>query len=149
MNADFAQQAIFLAQQLDCSENYLASILHQVTTENPNIGPVSCMELTVANYHQRRRDLVDSLRFLLDATVAASLGDVPENYQRIARFVETEILPGTRTSTSIATLSRGIFKEIEDLDVEIGKADTARKNAGSNTVPPNSQGEHCSAFVYS
>ncbi|KAF8121264.1 hypothetical protein EV363DRAFT_1406393 [Boletus edulis] len=30
VNADFAQQAIFLAQQLKCSEKYIASILHTI-----------------------------------------------------------------------------------------------------------------------
>ncbi|KAF9556462.1 hypothetical protein CPC08DRAFT_641486 [Agrocybe pediades] len=146
VNADFSRQAVFLAQQLDCSENYVASILHQVTTENPNVGPVSCMELTVATYHQRRRDLVDSLRFLLDATGAAKSGDAPDNYERIARFVKAELLPGRQSGAAKMPLAKIVFKEIEQLDVVIGKADVARKNAGSNTAPPTGQGNPALGF---
>ncbi|KAG6379968.1 hypothetical protein JVT61DRAFT_10536 [Boletus reticuloceps] len=39
VNADFAQQAIFLAQQLKCSEKYIASILHAIMAVNPQHGP--------------------------------------------------------------------------------------------------------------
>ena len=38
-------------------------------------------------------------------------------------------------------MARKVFKEIEQLDDLIGKADAARKNAGSNTVVPSGQGE--------
>jgi nuclear pore complex protein Nup205 len=107
---------------------------------NPNIGPVNLLELTVATYHQRRRDLVDCLRFLLDATEAAEVPDAALIYKRIAKFVRTELLPGTRTPSGEVTLAQKVFKEIERLDMDIGKADVARKNAGSNTVAPTGQG---------
>ncbi|CAA7262620.1 unnamed protein product [Cyclocybe aegerita] len=140
VNADFSRQAVFLSQQLDCSEKYVAEILHHVMSENPNIGPVACMEMTVATFHQRRRYLVDCLRFLLEATEAADLPDALPNYKRIARFVQVELLPGMRAPAGDATLASKVFKEIEQLDVILGKADAARKNAGSNTVPPTGQG---------
>ncbi|KAJ3509906.1 hypothetical protein NLJ89_g4967 [Agrocybe chaxingu] len=140
VNADFSRQAVFLSQQLDCSEKYLAEILHHVMSENPNIGPVACMEMTVATFHQRRRYLVDCLRFLLEATEAADLPDASPNYKRIARFVRVELLPGTRAPAGDTTLASKVFKEIEQLDAILGKADAARKNAGSNTVPPTGQG---------
>ena len=38
-------------------------------------------------------------------------------------------------------MTHNMFKEIEQLDVLIEKADTARKNTGSNTVMPSGQGE--------
>ncbi|PPQ70405.1 hypothetical protein CVT25_000888 [Psilocybe cyanescens] len=138
INVEFARQAIFLAQQLDCSEKYIASILHYVTSQNPNIGAVTCMELTVANYHQRRRELVDSLRFLLEATEAAEGPDAPVTYRRIASYVR-DLLPGTKTGTTQVSMGMKIFKEIENLDAVIGNADAARKNAGSNTVAPTGQ----------
>ncbi|KAH9477078.1 Nuclear pore complex protein Nup205 [Psilocybe cubensis] len=138
INAEFARQAIFLSQQLDCSEKYIASILHHVTSQNPNIGAVNCMELTIANYHQRRRELVDSLRFLLEATEAAELPDAPVTYKRIASYVR-DLLPGQKSGTTQVSMGMKIFKEIELLDGIIEKADLARKNAGSNTVAPNGQ----------
>jgi nuclear pore complex protein Nup205 len=62
---------------------------------------------------------------------------MPSAYTRIAKFVKSELLLGTRD----ATLASKLFKEVEQLDVEIAKADAARKNAGSNTVIPTGQGE--------
>lgn len=140
VNMDFARQSIFLSQQLDCSEKYVAGVLHHVMSDNPNIGPVQCMELTAASFHQRRRDLVDCLRFLLEATEASELPDAPIVYRRLGTFVKSELL-NPRSGVSESTMARKVFKEIEQLDVLIGKADAARKNAGSNTVVPSGQGE--------
>ncbi len=140
INGDFARQAIFLSQHLDRSEKYIAGILHDVMTGNPNITPVSCIEMTIANYHQRRRDLVDSLKFLLEATEVAETPDASPTYKRLAKFVRTQLLPGTRTAAGEVTLPCKVFKEIEMLDAVIEKADVARKNAGSNTVAPTGQG---------
>ena len=140
VNTDFARQAIFLSQQLDCSEKYVAGVLRHVMSDNPNIGPVQCMELTAATFHQRRRDLVDCLRFLLEATEASELPDAPIVYRRLGTFVKAELL-GPRSGVSEPTMARKVFNEIEQLDVLIGKADAARKNAGSNTVVPSGQGE--------
>ena len=142
VNADFARQAIFLSQQLDCSEKYVAGVLHHVMSNNPNIGPVQYMELTVATFHQQRRDLVDSLRFLLEATEASELPDASIIYRRLGTFVKGELLLGSRSGVSESTMTRKVFKEVEQLDVLIGKADAARKNAGSNTVVPSGQGEY-------
>lgn len=110
VNGDFARQAIFLAQQLNCSEKYVAEVLHHVAIENPNISAVNSMELGLATFHQRRRHLVDSLRFLLEATEAAELPDAPVTYKRIARFVKGEVLvPAGEDS-----LASKIFKDLGD-----------------------------------
>ena len=143
VNTDFARQTIFLAQQLECSENYIAGILYQIMTENPNIDPVNCMERAVSTFHKRRQYLVDSLRFLLNATEAAELPEAPQNYKRLANFVLMELLPGSREAAAEVTFAQKVFKGIEKLDVDIGKAEMAKKNAGSNTVvPPVGQGEY-------
>ena len=104
-------------------------------------GPVQCMELMAATFHQRRRDLVDCLCFLLKATEASELPDAPIVYWLLGTFVKAELLLGPRLGVSEPTMARKVFKEIEQLDVLIGKADAARKNAGSNTVVPSGQGE--------
>jgi nuclear pore complex protein Nup205 len=99
------------------------------------------MELTIEAFHQQRRDLVDSLRFLLEATEASELSDASIVYRRLGTFVKGDLLFGPRSGVSEPTMTRKVFKEIEQLDVLIGKADAARKNAGSNTVVPSGQGE--------
>jgi nuclear pore complex protein Nup205 len=143
VNRDFARQTIFLAQQLECSEIYIAGILYQIMSENPNIDPVNCMEKTVSTFHKRRQYLLDSLRYLLDATEAAESSEAPQSYQILAEFVLTELIPGLRGGAMEVNLAQNVFKEIEKLDVDIGKVETERRNAGSNTiVPPNGQGEH-------
>ena len=99
--------------------------------ENPNINPVICLEVTVDKFHERRRQVVDCLRFLLEATEAAEEPDMPPTYTRIANFVKSELLPGSRELTGEMTLASKLFKEVEQLETEIAKADAARKNAGS------------------
>jgi len=93
--------------------------------------------MTVTNFHERRRYLVDCLRFLLEATEAAEVPEAPATYIRIAKFVQSELFPGTSGN---ANLVARLFKEIEQLETEIGRADNARKNAGSNTVASTGQG---------
>ena len=109
--------------------------------ENPNINPMISLELTVAKFHEQRRCLVDCLRFLLEATEAAEAPDIPSTYSRIAKFVKSELLPGSGGLSGEITLASKLFKEVELLDGEISKADAARKNAGSNTVIPTGQGK--------
>lgn len=83
---------------------------------------------------------MDCLRFLLEATETAEVPEAPATYIRIAKFIQSELLPGTRALTADVTLASKLFKEIEQLETEIGRADNARKNAGSNTVAPTGQG---------
>ena len=109
-------------------------------TGNPNITPVSCIELTIANYHQRRRDLVDSLKFLLEATEVAESSEASPSYQRVAKFVKSELLTGTRGLPGDITLASQSFKEMENLEGLLVKAEAAKRNAGSNTVVPCGQG---------
>lgn len=144
MNSDFTRQVIFLSQQLDCSERYVAGLLHNAMSENPNISPVQCLEITIAEYHQRRRHLVDCLLYLMEATEASEAPDLPPTYARIANFVRVELL-GAPAAEAFALK---IFKQVEALDVVIGKADLARKSASSNTTLPSGQGQFsCSSSI--
>lgn len=139
VNADFARQVVFLSEQLECSERYIASLLQSVMAENPNVTPVSCIEVTVAQFHQRRRHLVDSLRYLLEAADAAEKTDVGSTIRRLEQFVRFEVvdLGSTRHGDSLATK---ILKEVERIDVQLTRALTARKNAMSNSTAPSTQG---------
>lgn len=137
VNADFAQQAIFLAQQLKSSEKYIASILHSVMTENPNIGPVACIEATVVEFHQRRRHLVDCLRYIFEAAEMAELPDAPRLYKRLDAFSRQDLIPPTKGPGGEASLALRIFKELENLGNTVARAQQAKQCAVSNTVAPS------------
>lgn len=141
VNADFAQQAIFLAQQLKSSEKYIASILHSVMTENPNIGPVGCMEATVVELHQRRRHLVDCLRYIFEAAELAELPDAPRLYKRLDAFARQDLVPPTKGPGGDISLALRIFKKLEKLGNTVARAQQAKQGAVSNTVAPS--GKFC------
>ncbi|KAH7924355.1 hypothetical protein BV22DRAFT_1035258 [Leucogyrophana mollusca] len=140
VNTDFAQQAIFLAQQLGCSEKYIAGILHSIMTENPNIGPVNSIEAAVVEFHQRRRHLVDCLRYILEAAEVAETPDAPRLYARLDAFVRSELVPGTRVSGGEVPLAHRIMSQTENLGLAIVRAQGAKQGAPSNTTAPSSQG---------
>ncbi|RDB19677.1 hypothetical protein Hypma_013316 [Hypsizygus marmoreus] len=137
-NSDFARQAIFLSQQLDCSERYVAELLHTVMTENPNIDPVHSLEVTIAEFHLRRRQLVECVDILLNAAETASSPDTTPTIDRLALFVDAELV--TPLMGGSETFPIRIFRAIDNLDAVISKADNARRNAASNTVAPSGQG---------
>ncbi|KAG0707241.1 nucleoporin Nup186/Nup192/Nup205 [Suillus ampliporus] len=137
VNADFAQQAIFLAQQLKSSEKYIASILHSVMTENPNIGTVGCMEATVVEYHQRRRHLVDCLRYIFEAAELAELPDAPRLFKRLEAFARQELVLPVRGPGGEVSLALRVFKELENLGNAVALAQQAKQCAMSNTVAPS------------
>ncbi|KAK0478734.1 nucleoporin Nup186/Nup192/Nup205 [Armillaria novae-zelandiae] len=138
VNAEFARQVIFLSQELECSERYIAGLLQKVVTENPNVGPVDSIELAISEYHQRRRHLVDSLRYIYEATIAEA-PDATLVYSQIHRFVREE-LQGLGSQGVENSLSLKIVKEFGALDTALSKTDAARKSARSNTVAPSAQG---------
>ncbi|KAJ7584798.1 nucleoporin Nup186/Nup192/Nup205 [Mycena floridula] len=138
INTEFARQAIFLAQQLECSERYVAGILHSIMSQNPNSDPVNCLESTVAEFHLRRRHLVESMRYLLNAAEMAEerrqQDDSNNLYHRISSFIRQNLVPGIVHQNREVNLAFRIFQEIEHLGTVLLRADNARKNAKSNTV---------------
>ncbi|KAG8215255.1 hypothetical protein J3R82DRAFT_8809, partial [Butyriboletus roseoflavus] len=137
VNADFAQQALFLAQHLRCSEKYIASILHTIMSDSPNISPVNLIEATIVEFHLRRRHLVDCLCYLFEAAGLAQLPDSSRLYLRLEAFVRQELVPATKSAGADASLAFRIFKEIQSLGTAVAQAQAARQNAQSNTVPPS------------
>ncbi|KAG6369843.1 hypothetical protein JVT61DRAFT_13401 [Boletus reticuloceps] len=77
VNADFPQQAIFLAQQLKCSKKYITSILDAIMAIDPSISVVNSIEVTVAEFHQQRHHHVNCLLYLFEAAELAQLPDAP------------------------------------------------------------------------
>ncbi|KAJ7160759.1 nucleoporin Nup186/Nup192/Nup205 [Mycena filopes] len=133
VNADFARQVLFISQQLDTSERYIAGLLHSITVENPNIQPVDCIELTIAHFHERRRHLADCLGYIFEA---AEAGD-DEIFHRIGEFVAQDLIPPPRTGE--ITLAHRIVREIQNLGNAVARADAARKGARTGSVAPSAQ----------
>ncbi|KAE9406107.1 hypothetical protein BT96DRAFT_955003 [Gymnopus androsaceus JB14] len=137
VNSEFAGQVIFLSQYLECSERHVAGLIHSIMTQNPNINPVSCLELAVAEFHSRRRHLVDCIRYLLEAAEAAESPDAPPLYHHIDRYVRNDLAaPQTTPGGGEIPLAYRIFKEMENLGSVIARADNARKSAQTNTTLP-------------
>jgi nuclear pore complex protein Nup205 len=109
-------------------------------SENPNISHIDCFEVTIAEFHQRRRDLGECLQYLVEAAEAAEAPDASPTLSRVADFVHGELLTPSTTHGG-ETLALRIFKETETLDDILGKADSARRGASSYTTLPSGQGE--------
>ncbi|KAJ7145837.1 nucleoporin Nup186/Nup192/Nup205 [Mycena epipterygia] len=138
VNSDFARQVIFLSQQLECSERYIAGLLQAVTAENPNIQPVDCVELTIAEFHQRRRHLADCLGYIFEAAELADDFSDQSMFSRIHQFAKDDLLPpaGSREGG----LTQRIVREMQNLGNAVARADAARKGARTNTTAPSAQG---------
>jgi nuclear pore complex protein Nup205 len=145
VNADFARQVLFLSQQLDCSERYVAGILHTIMSQNPNINAVSCIEAVIVEFHQRRRHLVDCLRYIFEAAEVAEAADVPMIFERLNTFTQQELIPARcAPAGGDVTLASTIFREMENLGNVIAKVQGVKQNAVSNTAAPGDQGQyHC------
>jgi hypothetical protein len=106
-------------------------------TENPNIGPVGCMEATVVEFHQRRRHLVDCLRYIFEAAELAELPDAPRLYKRLDAFARQDLVPPMKGPGGEASLALRVFKELENLGNTVARAQQAKQCAVSNTVAPS------------
>lgn len=136
MNKDFARQVTFLAQQLNCSERFLASVAHAVLADNPTIGEVDAIEQSVLAYHKLRRELADCLRFVFEAADAAEKGYAMSLHVRLKDFAKRQLLG----SGAEGTLAYHILMEINSLNGVIANARMAVTNAVSNTTVPSTQG---------
>lgn len=131
VNADFAKQAIFVAQQLECSERYAAGLLHTVLVQNPNVSPIDSIEYTLLEYHTYRRRFADCLRYLFQAVLLSLADDSNPLYHQLANYVRHQLItpsPATRTH-----LTAKILTHIQSLDQKLSKIQAALQNAASNT----------------
>ena len=131
INADFTKQAVFVAQQLECSERYAAGLLHTVLVQNPNVSPIDSIEHTLLEHHNYRRQFVDCLRYLFQAAFLSLTDDSNPLYHQLANYVRLQLI--TPSPTTKATLPAKILAHIQSLDQELSKIQAAVQNAGSNT----------------
>ena len=71
VNTDFAKQVLFVSQQLDVSERYVAGLLQDVVSATPNVSSDHLVEAVILEFHARRRQLTDCLRFIVEAAEVA------------------------------------------------------------------------------
>ena len=116
-------------------------------SQNPNLGAVHYIETIIVEFHQRRRHLVDCLRYILEAAELAESADVPRIFKRLDAFTKQHLILATRSPAGgEVTLAASVLKEIETLGAVIVKVQGMRQNAASNTVAPSDQGMllfHC------
>ncbi|KAI0324921.1 hypothetical protein GY45DRAFT_1331027 [Cubamyces sp. BRFM 1775] len=146
VNADFARQAVFISQQLECSERYVAGLLQEVMAQKPNLTGEQYVEATILEFHLRRRETADCLRYILEAAEAAERPDAPPLCLRINQFVRQQLLQlGGRAGAGLS-LAMKIFQEIHNVGNALAKTQAARQNARSDTVAP-SQGANAGLGV--
>lgn len=146
VNTDFARQVVFLAEQLDCSERYVAGLLHQVMSENPNIGTIRCIEEAIREFHRHRRQLADSIRYILEAAALSSSAD-SQLLKHLDLFVRQHLLPPQGQGNALSFVSR-ILKELGNLETPMNKTQAGKQCATSNTVFQSGQGELCHVMPF-
>ena len=131
VNSDFIKQALFIAQQLECSERHASGLLHTVLVQNPNLSPIDSIELTLLEYHTYRRQFIDCLRYLFQ-TVLLSLTDYSNPiYRQLATYVRHQLI--TPSTTTKQHLAAKILIHVQSLDQQLSKIQTAVQSAGTNT----------------
>ncbi|CAE6442649.1 unnamed protein product [Rhizoctonia solani] len=119
-NNDFVQVALFLAQQLDCSERHVAGILDHVLSDDP----VDSALRAVQQFYENRQHVLATLQLILDSAMGMN---VVEPSMR-ARLVDYVI--GLASS---GTLAEKILRQIDTSGVLVQRQMTNQRNAGSTT----------------
>ncbi|TRM60040.1 nucleoporin Nup186/Nup192/Nup205 [Schizophyllum amplum] len=127
LNREFVQQALYLAQELDCSEAYVTDILWEVQKEYHNDDPLRWLELSVAVFHRRRRDLAHCLELLFD--LVKTSGD---NWISLRLWTQNELM----NHPSAGSFPARVMKELETVTNLIARTEATRRNARSNTMMP-------------
>ncbi|EKM52358.1 uncharacterized protein PHACADRAFT_164266 [Phanerochaete carnosa HHB-10118-sp] len=133
VNSDFARQVVFISQQLDVSERYVAGLLQETMAGNPNVTQERLIEATLLEFHLRRRHLADCLRYIFEAAEVAQDPSSPELFRQLELFTKQNLLESSKG------FPQKLFKEVERLGETIAKVHAARLNAKSNTAAPLGQ----------
>ncbi|THH28187.1 hypothetical protein EUX98_g6010 [Antrodiella citrinella] len=137
ISTDFSRHTIFLSQQLDVSEQYAAELLHDVMSSQPNLVGERCVELTIMEYHARRRLVVECLKYVFEAAIASQSPTAPPLFHRIEFFVREQLL--ARQGQAVA-LSEKLLNEVDKVSQTLAKVNAERQSAGSATVAPTQAG---------
>lgn len=143
VNSEFARQVAFISQQLNCSERFIAGILHSVLTENPTISHVEAVERTVLAYHQLRRELADCLQLVFEAAEKTEEAFSLPVHALLNDFVKRQLVMNTRESSIMPKF----FSELHAFETTITNARTAVTNAISSTNIPGPQSKRRGLFA--
>ncbi|TCD60841.1 hypothetical protein EIP91_009419 [Steccherinum ochraceum] len=138
VNADFSRQALFISQQLDCSEQYAAELLHDVMSTHPNLAQDRCVETTIIEHHTRRRHVAECLKYVLEAARSSLNPDAPPLYERLSVFARDQLLIRQPQATP---LTEKLLNEVEKIGETLNRVYAERQNAGSATVAPTQAGQ--------
>lgn len=136
-NSDFARQVIFLSDQLDVSERYVAKLLHSITQRNPNMPALECVEAAVTQFHQRRQELLDCLTYILDAAIVSDVPGSPRVYKRVDTFARQHLFPAQATTAQKQSLALNVVQTVNVTAQLLAKAQAAKQNAVSQTSVPS------------
>ncbi|EJD04791.1 uncharacterized protein FOMMEDRAFT_153883 [Fomitiporia mediterranea MF3/22] len=135
VNAEFARHVAFISQQVNCSERFVAAVLHYVLSKNPTIDKVEAVEQSVLAYHQLRRELADCLRFVFETAAKAEEPVALPIHALLNDFVRRQLIE----TAGHGSITHRIFVEIVNLDTAIAAARIAVTNAVSTTNIPGPQ----------
>lgn len=103
-------------------------------SSNPNTSQEQLIDLTILEFHTRRRQLADCLRYIFEAAEVAQNAEAPQLYEQLEVFVRHQIL------SENPQFPRKLFAEMDKLGDTILKVQNARQNAKSSTTAPSQQG---------
>ncbi|KAJ1300573.1 hypothetical protein OPQ81_002227 [Rhizoctonia solani] len=120
-NNDFVQVALFLAQQLECSERYAAGILDHVLSDDP----VESALRAVQQFYASRQQVLATLQLILDS----AMGMNP-----VEAGVRTRLVDYIIALASTGTLAHKILKQIDASAALMQRQLANQRNAGSTST---------------
>lgn len=122
INTDFARQVVFVSSQLDVSEYHIAGLMQSIISRHPNLasqpqqqasGSEKLVEAAILEFHAKRRQLAECLRYIVEAAVLGQQGvnefaagssagerSIAGVYRQLELFVRQEILQSGQTSAA-------------------------------------------------
>ncbi|KAF8525593.1 nucleoporin Nup186/Nup192/Nup205 [Hysterangium stoloniferum] len=119
LKAQLVQPILFLADQLDCSEYYIAMLFAKAERRNPNLDMVSLVEKVIKTYHNERSALLECLLQIFQVTVQPASESLGVVLQKFAREVVGTMVP-------LESGRRGRFSEKLLLEID-GSVDNSAK----------------------
>ncbi|KAF8742046.1 Nucleoporin, partial [Rhizoctonia solani] len=120
-NNDFVQVALFLAQQLDCSERHVAGILDHVLSDDP----VESALRAVQQFYETRQNVLSTLQLILDSAMGMNM---------VEPTMRTRLVDYVIGLASTGTLAEKILKQIDTSGALMQRQMANQRNAGSTTA---------------